>query len=154
MPSRTKTYILYTGTDTKLSVKMDDEACIFTGVAGGSWQQFKVTPSNPGKGDTNEHTLVISAEDAFGNKGENDPAPRRTRKQRQKTRRGDDRDRHGRRPVSVLRPSPVMSLPVNRRPAQLQKRSGAIRRRSHSERLNEASAGARSATIRSALIST
>lgn len=25
-----KTYILYTGTDTKLSVKMDDEACIFT----------------------------------------------------------------------------------------------------------------------------
>lgn len=65
-----KTYILYTGTDTKLSVKMDDEACIFTGVAGGSWQQFKVTPSNPEKGDTNEHTLVISAEDAFGNKGE------------------------------------------------------------------------------------
>ena len=32
------------------------------GVAGGSWQQFKVTPSNPEMGDTNEHTLVISAE--------------------------------------------------------------------------------------------
>ena len=65
-----KTYISYSGLGTILSVKLDGVECRFTGVTSDNWQQFKVTPSHPAKGDTNEHTLVIVAEDAHGNKGE------------------------------------------------------------------------------------
>ena len=66
-----KTYITSTGLDTTLSVKLDGEACRFTGVASGNWQQYKVSElKTPDEGDTIEYTLVITAEDAFGNKGE------------------------------------------------------------------------------------
>ena len=41
------------------------------GVASGNWQQYKVSElKTPDEGDTIEYTLVITAEDAFGNKGE------------------------------------------------------------------------------------
>lgn len=40
-------------------------------MASGNWQQYKVSElKTPDEGDTIEYTLVITAEDAFGNKGE------------------------------------------------------------------------------------
>ena len=66
-----KTYITSSGIGTSLSVKLDGEACRFTGVASGNWQQYKVSKlKTPSEGDKIEYELVITAEDAFGNKDE------------------------------------------------------------------------------------
>lgn len=97
---------------------------------------------------------MISAEDAFGNKGEKTILLRGER--------ASSGEKLGEATIVIdmgvvgLGSSSITCDVLAGEPAScaVAKRSGAIRRRSHSERLNEASAGARSATIRSALIST
>lgn len=62
-------YILATGTDTVLTVKFDGEELRYISSSGVS-SEYDLVPKNPNEGDTNEHTLDIYAEDAFGNFGE------------------------------------------------------------------------------------
>ena len=60
------TYILASGTDTELTVTLDDETVRSSGMSG-NIQQYVLRPKNPDTGDTLVHTLKIYAEDAYGN---------------------------------------------------------------------------------------
>lgn len=62
-------YIPATGTDTKLIVKFDGEELRYVSSSGVS-SEYDIVPKNPEEGDTNQHTLEIYAEDAFGNYGQ------------------------------------------------------------------------------------
>ena len=57
------------GTDTKLIVELDGETITYKSSSGAN-SEYNLVPSNPEVGDTNEHTLYIYAEDAYGNYGE------------------------------------------------------------------------------------
>lgn len=57
------------GTDTKLEVYLDGKLISYTS-ASGDTSEYDLYPKNPEVGDTNEHTLSIRAEDAYGNYGE------------------------------------------------------------------------------------
>lgn len=62
-------YIPANGTDTKLIVKLDGETLSYVSTSGPA-SEYILYPGNPVTGDTNEHTLYIYAEDAYGNYGE------------------------------------------------------------------------------------
>jgi len=62
-------YIPANGEDTKLIVKLDGEVLKYVSTSGPA-SEFILYPKNPVKGDTNEHTLYIYAEDPYGNYGE------------------------------------------------------------------------------------
>ncbi len=62
-------YIPANGEDTKLIVKLDGETLKYVSSSGPA-SEFILYPKNPVKGDTNEHTLYIYAEDPYGNYGE------------------------------------------------------------------------------------
>lgn len=62
-------YIPANGTDTKLIVKLDGEQLQYVSTSGHD-SEYILNPTNPAKGDTNEHTLYIYAEDPYGNYGE------------------------------------------------------------------------------------
>ncbi len=57
------------GEDTKLIVKLDGEKLKYVSTSGSS-SEYILYPKNPAKGDRNEHTLYIYAEDPYGNFGE------------------------------------------------------------------------------------
>ena len=57
------------GVDTKLIVTLDGEELKYISSSGPA-SEYILYPANPEVGDINEHTLVIYAEDAFGNYGE------------------------------------------------------------------------------------
>lgn len=57
------------GVDTKLIVMLDGEELGYVSSSGPA-SEYILYPSNPEVGDTNEHTLYIYAEDAYGNYGE------------------------------------------------------------------------------------
>lgn len=59
-------YIPANGTETKLIVRLDDVEIPYTSSSGTS-SEYDLVPENPLEGDTNEHTLYIYAEDAYGN---------------------------------------------------------------------------------------
>lgn len=61
-------YIPANGTDTKLIVQLDGVEIPYTSASGAS-SEYDLIPENPEEGDTNEHTLYIYAEDAYGNFG-------------------------------------------------------------------------------------
>ena len=56
------------GTDTKLIVTFDGESVKYVSTSGHA-SEYILFPKNPDVGDTNEHTLHIYAEDAYGNYG-------------------------------------------------------------------------------------
>lgn len=62
-------YIPANGEDTKLIVKLDGEVLKYVSSSGPA-SEFILYPKNPVKGDTNQHTLYIYAEDPYGNYGE------------------------------------------------------------------------------------
>lgn len=62
-------YIPANGTDTILRVVFDGVEIGYTSTSGAA-SEYDLYPVNPEIGDTNEHTLYIFAEDAYGNKGE------------------------------------------------------------------------------------
>lgn len=62
-------YIPANGTDTTLAVTFDGETVRYASTSGNA-SEYILYPSNPATGDTNEHTLHIYAEDAYGNYGE------------------------------------------------------------------------------------
>ena len=62
-------YIPANGEDTKLIVKLDGKVLKYVSSSGPA-SEYIMYPSNPEKGDTNEHTLYIYAEDPYGNYGE------------------------------------------------------------------------------------
>ena len=62
-------YIPAHGTDTKLIVTFDGETVKHISTSGKA-SEYILIPENPQVGDTNEHTLHIYAEDAWGNYGE------------------------------------------------------------------------------------
>ena len=62
-------YIPANGEDTKLIVKLDGKTLKYVSSSGPA-SEFILYPENPVKGDTNEHTLYIYAEDPYGNYGE------------------------------------------------------------------------------------
>lgn len=62
-------YIPAHGTDTKLIVTFDGEIIKYISTSGNA-SEYILHPKNPDVGDSNEHTLHIYAEDAYGNYGE------------------------------------------------------------------------------------
>lgn len=62
-------YIPANGTDTILRVVFDGMEIGYTSTSGTA-SEYDLYPANPEIGDTNEHTLYIYAEDAYGNFGE------------------------------------------------------------------------------------
>ena len=62
-------YIPANGTDTKLIVTFDAETIRYISTSGNA-SEYILHPKNHDVGDTNEHTLQIYAEDAYGNYGE------------------------------------------------------------------------------------
>ena len=62
-------YIPANGVDTKLIVTLDAEVIKYVSSSGPA-SEYILYPANPEVGDTNEHTLHIYAEDAYGNFGE------------------------------------------------------------------------------------
>ena len=58
--------ILANGSETKLIVKLDGVELSHVSASGVS-TEYDMVPSNPEKGDTNEHVLEIYAEDSYGN---------------------------------------------------------------------------------------
>lgn len=62
-------HILATGTETKLTVRLDGQDVQFESTSG-YVQQYLLIPENLDEGDRNEHTLYIYAEDEKGNYGE------------------------------------------------------------------------------------
>ena len=62
-------YIPANGVDTKLIVKLDGETLKYVSTSGAS-SEFILYPKNPPKGDKNDHTIYVYAEDAYGNYGE------------------------------------------------------------------------------------
>ena len=62
-------YIPAHGTDTKLIVSFDSEIIKYISTSGNA-SEYILLPKNPDVGDTNEHSLHIYAEDAYGNYGE------------------------------------------------------------------------------------
>ena len=62
-------YIPANGTDTKLVVSFDGKVLKYVSTSGRA-SEFIVVPENPDVGDSNEHTLHVYAEDAYGNFGE------------------------------------------------------------------------------------
>lgn len=62
-------YIPANGVDTKLIVMLDGEELKYVSSSGPA-SEYILYPANPAVGDTNEHTLYIYAEDAYGNFGE------------------------------------------------------------------------------------
>jgi len=62
-------YILATGTDTKLIVKLDGVELDYISSSGVT-SEYDIVPTSPEEGDTNRHILEIYAEDAYGNYGQ------------------------------------------------------------------------------------
>ena len=60
--------ILATGTDSELTVTLDDTVLHYTG-ASGYTQEYEIYAKNPTEGDENTHTLKIYARDDYGNEG-------------------------------------------------------------------------------------
>lgn len=62
-------HITASGTDTKLTIKLDGVECpLFS--SSGYVQQYVLLPENPAQGDVSDHELYIYAEDGEGNFGE------------------------------------------------------------------------------------
>ncbi len=64
-----RNWILATGVNTRLIVRLDGTEYRYTGVSD-TMQQYKLMPENDYSGDRNQHILYIYAEDADGNYGE------------------------------------------------------------------------------------
>ena len=64
-----KVYIPANGTDTILRVVFDGEEIGYISTSQKA-SEYVLYPANPETGDTNEHTLYLYAEDAYGNSGE------------------------------------------------------------------------------------
>lgn len=62
-------YIPANGEDTKLIVELDGERLRYVSTSGRS-SEYILYPKNPPRGDQNEHTVYIYAEDEYGNYGE------------------------------------------------------------------------------------
>lgn len=63
-------YVLATGKDTKLIVKLDGVELGYISSSSKVTSEYDLVPTNPETGDTNEHILDIYAEDAQGNFGQ------------------------------------------------------------------------------------
>lgn len=64
-----KSHITASGTDTKLTVRLDGTACTMSS-SSGYVQQYVLVPEDPAEGDISYHELTIYAEDGEGNFGE------------------------------------------------------------------------------------
>ena len=62
-------YVPADGTDTKLTVTFDGAEVSPSSPGGKMPVEYFLHPANPELGDTNEHELIIEAEDAYGNRG-------------------------------------------------------------------------------------